>query len=158
PVDAGSGGGYLRSSLFIGPGGGYLRLTVAGELVLDGVISANGSRALGQGAGGGSGGGIWITAKTVSGAGGISVDGGAGALPMGGGGGGGCLAIYYFTNNFVGRLSARGGAGANYGGAGTIYQKINETAFGRVVADNGGQAATNTPLQLLTGQTYDLSV
>jgi hypothetical protein len=63
PITLGSGGGH--SSFDIGgAGGGAIRLTVAGTLQLDGVISANGLSAVTYG-GSGSGGSLWITADTL---------------------------------------------------------------------------------------------
>src|SRR5258705_148302 len=66
----------------------------------------------------------------------------------GGGGGGGRIAISYaITNVFKGGISARGGAGLNYGGAGTIYLgSSRQLGSPQVIVDNGGQRGTNTLL------------
>ena len=45
--------------------------------------------------------------------------------PDGGGGGGGRIAIYFASDNFTGNILAFGGAGANYGGAGTIFTQAS---------------------------------
>jgi hypothetical protein len=84
PTDLGSGGG------FGGAGGGLVRLSVGGELRVDGHISANGdagsSGGLGRYFGGGSGGSIWITAATFSGSGLIAANGGEANTGRAGGG------------------------------------------------------------------------
>jgi hypothetical protein len=41
-------------------------------------------------------------------------------------------------------VTAYGGGGYVCGGAGTIYTKANNQAWGQIVVDNGGQAGTNT--------------
>jgi hypothetical protein len=131
-----------------GSGGGLIRLTVSGNGVLqnDGLISANGGAGTGSGAlGGGSGGGVSITAATLSGTGIIRANGGDG-LNSGGGGGGGRIFINATTNLFTGLITAYGGTGYRNGGAGTVY--LQQGSYRLVTVDNGGQAATNTPLQL----------
>src|ERR1051326_8743967 len=52
----------------------------------------------------------------------------------------------YGTNQFSGSVSARGGAGATYGGAGTVYYKTNTpgATVAQVLVDNGGARGTNT--------------
>ena len=116
-------------------------------LLLDGRISANGSPALAEGSGGGSGGSVWVTAGTLTGAGTISANGGMGngfGLTGGGGGGGGRIAIQYGVNLFFGVTTAQGGSGSAWGGAGTIYTIANSQSWGQVLVDNGGQSGTNT--------------
>jgi hypothetical protein len=95
--------------------------------------------------GGGSGGTVSISAGTLSGAGLVSANGGAGN-GLGGGGGGGRIAIIFGTNTFTGGVTAFGGGGAATGGAGTIYRKANNQISGVVVIDNGGSSGTNTSL------------
>lgn len=94
PVDLGSAGGIGANEPGTA-GGGAIRLTVAGALVHNGLISANGgSRPLTHG-GCGSGGSIWLTASALSGIGLISAAGGTGLADCdGGSGGGGRIAIY----------------------------------------------------------------
>jgi hypothetical protein len=94
PITLGSGGGH--SSFDIGgAGGGAIRLTVAGTLQLDGVISANGLSAVTYG-GSGSGGSLWITADTLTGSGSINALGGA-AASYGAAGGGGRIALNTYS-------------------------------------------------------------
>src|ERR1043166_4115613 len=81
----------------------------------------------------------------------------------GGGGEGGRIAILYNTNQFTGTVSARGGSGATYGGAGTIYYQTNKpgTYVAQIFVDNGGARGTNTPLYLVGGfaiLSYDLTI
>ena len=163
PTLSGSGGGNGAGPVPAnagGAGGGALELNVSNSLVLDGTISANGTPANGVSSGGGSGGSIWLAVGTLTGRGGIVANGGAGDLPYGGGGGGGRIAVYYSVNQFSGTFSARGGAGASYGGAGTLYFQ-NRPSIGSpqilLTIDNGGQAGTNTPLPILSAG-YDLAV
>ena len=144
PTDLGSGGGgSSQNSCLGGAGGGAVHLNVTGALAVDGRISANGAPGVTTGAGGGSGGSIWLTVGTLSGAGSISANGGLGN-GQGGGGGGGRIAIQYTANVFEGSLSACGGGGYACGGAGTIYTKANNQPIAQVVADNGGLLGTNT--------------
>src|SRR6185369_16515719 len=100
PVDRGSGGGFGLGPTYAGGsiGGGAIRLNIGGILTVDGSMSANGNPAFQDGAGGGSGGSIWVTARTVRGDGSFTADGGEGELFGGGGGGGGRIAVYYLTN------------------------------------------------------------
>ena len=53
-------------------------------------------------------------------------------------------------------LSAYGGGGYAWGGAGTIYTKANNQPWGQLVVDNGGQAGTNT--SWAASGTVDLTV
>jgi hypothetical protein len=132
-----------------GLGGGLIRLTVSGNggLQNDGLISANGGARtdIGGTLGGGSGGGVSITAPTLSGTGNIRANGGNG-VNNGGGGGGGRIFINATTNLFTGPITTYGGTGYRNGGAGTVY--LQRGSFRLVTVDNGGLAATNTPLQL----------
>src|SRR5207253_1813637 len=95
--------------------------------------------------------------QTISGAGNISANGGAGELPDGGGGGGGRIAIYYVTNNFTGSISAFGGAGANYGGAGTIYKRSTNDLTGQLFIINGGKSGTNSLFSTTTVDSLTIS-
>ncbi len=110
PIDMGSGGSFSNTGRTPGYGGGAIRLWVAGALVLDGTVSANGGDAVSSWTGGGSGGSIWLTADTLSGAGWVTADGGNGTS-AGGGGGGGRIAFTTPNNLFSGTLRARGGTG-----------------------------------------------
>jgi hypothetical protein len=164
PTDLGSGGGSGDTGSPItagGAGGGALRLTVNGTLTINGKISLEGTRGLGQSSGGGSGGSLWLTAGSLLGTGTISANGGPGDLPNGGGGGGGRVALWLTSNRFTGTVSAWGGAGANYGGAGTVcFGPTNgQYNIGRIIVDNGGTLGTNTSFgQTILPSTYDLTV
>jgi hypothetical protein len=134
-------------------GGGAIRLDVAGLALIDGVISANGLNATNSRSGGGSGGSIWLTAQTLSGAGGIAAQGGNGEPVHGGGGGGGRIAINSITNAFTGTVTAFGGLGAQRGGAGTIYQTITNIGlpFRSVRLDNDHAAGAGSLVTLTDG-------
>jgi hypothetical protein len=163
PSDAGSGGG----SGIGGPGGiggGATRLVVGGNFLLDGMILANGTDATNSRAGGGSGGGIWVTTQAFSGAGAIHANGGAGEPSLGGGGGGGRVAIEFATNTFSGIVSAFGGPGWQRGGAGTIFLRQSGTA-GVLTFDNGAfpgamtlLAVTNAPDLVLKGSAMSFQI
>ena len=161
PNNAGSGGGGYGPYSSGGGGGGYVRLQVTGVLQLDGVISANGGNGTGSGGGGGSGGSIYLSigrTGAFSGAGSITANGGNGANAIGGGGGGGRLAIYTLnnpgypplTNSFTGVLSAYGGGGWQFGGAGTIYFQTNGVGYPLLLLDNANHAGTNTSFDFLS--------
>jgi len=121
PEDLGSGGASGSSSTG-GRGGGFLRITTAGTLQVEGVISVNGGGGSGTHGGGGSGGGMFIKAGAIGGAGTISANGGAGGNPSyAGGGGGGRIAV--FTCDLLmsmSNITATGGAGWENGDDGTI--------------------------------------
>lgn len=102
-----------------------------------GRLSANGLNNGTDNAGGGSGGSIWVTAGTLSGAGVVLADGGAGEWVEAGGGGGGRIALYFADNQFMGSITARGGGGSQKGGAGTVYTKRTADAVGEMIVDNG---------------------
>src|ERR1019366_8173007 len=72
------------------------------------------------------------------------------------GGGGGRIAIQYGVYLFFGATSARGGSGAGWGGAGTIYTVANNQSYGQLLVDNGGRSGTNTTWSQLG--TVDLTV
>lgn len=149
PNSLGSGGG----SSYAGPGGaggGQIEIAAGGNLIINGIISANGANATNPRAGGGAGGSVWISGATLSGAGSITANGGNGDAPHGGGGGGGRIALYYSTNNFTGSATAYAGAGANAGGAGTVYTAI-PGQDPLLLVDNGGVKGTNTPISITSG-------
>jgi hypothetical protein len=146
PTDQGGRGGNVNNAAFpSGLGGGAVLLSVGGTFRVDGQITAEGGRGLGQGGGGGSGGSIWITTSNIVGSGMISANGG-GTDGLGGGGSGGRIAIYFQNNAFNGPTTSFGGVGGNVAGAGTIYLRDLNQSVGRLLVDNGGLAGTNTPL------------
>lgn len=149
PVDFGSGGGNPACCGAGGWGGGALRLVVGGQLHVDGVITANGGAggpAAGWGGGAGAGGSVWIECAHFSGAGLIRADGGVGAYEsVGGGGSGGRISVSHVTSSFTGAFSAAGGAGAQRGGAGSIYLRDTDEPLGVLIFDNGGFQGDLTP-------------
>src|SRR5690606_6735022 len=115
----GSGGSDGTSNIAGGDGGGWIDIQ-AEEVVLDGLVSANGQNGFGGQAGSGSGGTIRIVAPVVSGSGTLRVAGGASDL---GGGGGRILILHDNAVSDIGdlALSAAGGVGATASGQpGTI--------------------------------------
>jgi hypothetical protein len=162
PTDLGSGGANTGDySVPGGDGGGALQLTIGGDFVIAGTISANGTSGAG---GGGSGGSIYITAVTISGAGTIQANGGVGGtgsgIGWGGGGGGGRIAIILTGigsdfSGLSGLVNAYGGAcvsGATKdGAAGTIYKQT------QAQGNNGGELIIdNTTRSVATDVTTDL--
>jgi hypothetical protein len=155
PVTAGGMGGGASGAIQIpgGFGGGVISLTVPGTLALDGQISANGAPGTNFNVGGGGGGSIRISARTISGTGTISANGGAGNN-AGGGGSGGAIALYTDVNLFSGPITAIGGGGANFGGAGTFYlSRFTQPSTPQLFVDNGGNRGSITPL----GNLLDIS-
>ena len=159
PEELGSGGGYGRSSTAGGTGGGVIELNIGGTFTLDGILNVNGtdgaSRKFGlfnpvrYGGGGGSGGSIYVVAGKLAGSGAVSANGGNGGSASGGaagGGGGGRVALCYEISVFNGQISATGGAGLEYGGAGTIYQESAAQTSGILQLNNGGHLGATTPL------------
>lgn len=132
---------------FGGRGGGKIQLSAGGRCILNGHVSADGQNATNNRAGGGSGGGVFISALTISGTGTLSARGGAGEPVHGGGGGGGRIALTAETNEFAGAVVLAGGAGGQCGGAGTLFATTNSLP-GKITIDNGGFAGANTPVDL----------
>lgn len=128
PAQPGSGGrGSSRWGTWAygGNGGGVVRIKIADELVLDGVITADGATAVFVSAGdccasgsGGAGGSVWIEAGVLRGSGSVHANGGQG-VAGGADGGGGRLAIYYaLDGGFTGvaACTALGGQGSSLPG------------------------------------------
>ncbi|MBI4584357.1 MAG: hypothetical protein HY717_10085 [Planctomycetes bacterium] len=170
-VPGGGGGAVVAvapSSGRGGSGGGAVQIA-AGVLELEGKIEAGGAGAgeasYGSG-GGGAGGTVILECGTLRGAGSIAADGGsASAASTGGGGsmgagGGGRVAVEFAAvEGFdFSKVSARGGTVSGgaadplvAGGAGTVFYRHRDEAFGLLAIDNGGreQAAFRTPLPSL---------
>ncbi|XP_038052472.1 uncharacterized protein LOC119725183 [Patiria miniata] len=122
----GSDGGYSTYPHLGGSGSGRVYMNVTGILTVDGTLAATGGAYRSPGAGGGSGGSIWIETETLDGDGVIEASGGdgySGSLSQyGGGGAGGRIAVYYTNNHFIGDFEATGGASSyEPGGPGTVY-------------------------------------
>jgi hypothetical protein len=100
-------------------------------LIVDGTITANGTKgnsATYGGGGGGSGGSIWVTTDALNGSGSLHADGGSSGYPGdsgkgGGDGGGGRIAVYYSDAGGFSRFvdsAASGGVGGNTGAVGSV--------------------------------------
>ena len=120
PNELGSGGSIW------GAGGGLVRIS-AQSLTVEGSILADGQSCGGYDQPGcaGSGGGILLNARTLSGAGKVTANGGLGkgGWPVGGGGGGGRVAVYApealsLPNT---NITATGGSGSGTGQDGTVF-------------------------------------
>ena len=103
-------------------------------LTINGSILADGERPYANGGsvgGSGSGGSIWLMAKTLDGTGAVQASGANGQIQWGqspnryaGAGGGGRIAYYYTTLAYTGSFTVPGGTvglSALPGDAGTIY-------------------------------------
>ncbi|MBM3494221.1 MAG: hypothetical protein FJX72_07865, partial [Armatimonadetes bacterium] len=145
PTQLGSGGGNTSGGSG-GEGGGLIRIETQGAMTINGAVRANGIGYSNRS--GGSGGGIWLSADSLSGAGVVQANGGSGSGTTYnyGGGGGGRIALLYSSTTFSGSLTATGGLGRNShettnGGCGTVYTKGDSETYGLIVFDNGGLAA-----------------
>jgi len=132
PTDLGSGGGS-GGNFAGGAGGGRAVIEAGGQLLLDGVIEADGfggkKSSINYAGGGGAGGTVDLTAAAVVGAGSISVIGGPGGNTYdadGGGGGGGRLRIDAPVVAIT-WTTAGGDSPRHIGGAGTCYLAAQNT-------------------------------
>jgi large repetitive protein len=130
------------------PGGGLIRIT-SGILILDGLISANGS----GWHSGGAGGSVFLRTEILTGRGKIQANGGSNISGHNGNGGGaGRIALYarelsgFETNS----IEAIGGFGqAADGGSGTVYLKdLDEPIATLLISGNDGSRGGWTPLGL----------
>ncbi|MGI6301067.1 MAG: hypothetical protein ACOX52_08435 [Verrucomicrobiota bacterium] len=163
PSDLGSAGGAGKAGQG-GAGGGAIGLFVLNDLVVDGVLSANGAPGRFHnygGSGGGSGGSLWINVQgDLMGSGTIAALGGQGQVVTeedSGGGAGGRIAISLANNLFTGRLTAAGAPGSpNFGGggAGTILLFPMAPGERQLIIDNEGLEGAWTPLP--TGLPYEV--
>lgn len=125
----GSGGGGWSVGGEGGNGGGLIWVEARGDVTVNGTVSANGNTPIYY-AGGGAGGGVWITGLTFRGTGVIQAKGSTGAN-IAGGGGGGRIAVFYdpvlqaaatpVTVTFDCAPGNRGGEGGENGEKGTFY-------------------------------------
>jgi hypothetical protein len=89
-------------------------------LTNNGIISANGASATGEG-GGGAGGSVYVTTATLAGSGVFTANGGSNTNQNGQGGGGGRVAIYYAgPSNFTGFSTSVAAGGTPSGSVGTV--------------------------------------
>jgi hypothetical protein len=141
PTELGSGGGNNPGCAFtstVNSGGGAIALSVSGLLQLDGTITADGASMVPERFGGGAGGSIYVTARTLVGEGLLSANGAAGGDASAGGGGGGRIAVYYASGaayQGAGISTAHGGAGYAPGGPGTV--SFTDTACDGDCNDDG---------------------
>ncbi len=149
PDTFGSGGGV--SGVSKATGGGILQLDVAGEIRVDGRLSARGDSATtitpGYQPGGGSGGSIRVTAGVISGTGTIDAGGGPG-INGGGGGGGGRIAIHSLCwDGFsTSQLRVEGGAGGTTpAGPGTISPDFEVGIAAGPIATSGALRVAGYP-------------
>ena len=145
PVTHGSGGGRDNSTIG-GRGGGAVKINLAGTLVNNGTIRANGNPTPSNESGAGAAGSIWITGGTISGNGTIQANGGLGNVFFSGGGGGGRIALNpasSLANSVI--MEAFGGAGWQRGAAGSIFTKVG-SAPSTTLFDNGGSAGQRTDI------------
>ncbi|QQS61126.1 MAG: fibronectin type III domain-containing protein [Candidatus Moraniibacteriota bacterium] len=132
PLDLGSGPSYCGAI----KGGGSVIFTVTEEIVINGLISANGAK---DSCGGGSGGTINILSKIFSGSGAISSNGGGISY---GGAGGGRIAVKLTSGNDFGLVIMQAFGGGNSsndnGAAGTIYTQTSLQGMGNgtITIDN----------------------
>ncbi|HWY74373.1 MAG TPA: hypothetical protein VN281_02085, partial [Verrucomicrobiae bacterium] len=141
PTNWGSRGGLYPVVTNLCQGGGAVILRVGGALTMNGTVTANGNAALYEGAGGGSGGSVFLSAHSFAGIGTVTANGGSGELSGGGGGGGGGrIAVYSPSNTFSGVMAALGGPGALSGQTGTVYLSTNVS-----------------PLQIISGAVLDVT-
>ncbi|NLE41837.1 MAG: hypothetical protein GX615_08410, partial [Lentisphaerae bacterium] len=141
PLGPGSGGGGRDASNTGGNGGGLVRIEARGSVVLDGSLLANGDRRAGDYAAGGSGGGIFVTCRSLGGTGMIAANGeGSSSAKYSGGGGGGRVAVWL---NVPESLWSRYFAG-NLGQA-TLSAAPPLTFAGTVTAGIGANSRTPMP-------------
>ncbi|MCG2680920.1 MAG: hypothetical protein L6455_13305, partial [Kiritimatiellae bacterium] len=127
PVGPGSGGALGATFAPGGNGGGAIRINASGTITNNGTIRAKGRDGPDNWAGAGSGGGIYLTCKTLSGTNSVfSVPGGNVSVsygPYGGGGGGGRIAVWraYDTTGGIIQTNVAGGTASSGNGTnGTV--------------------------------------
>jgi hypothetical protein len=139
-------------------GGGLVRITLGaqGVFTLDGTLKADGQPY--NGAGAGSGGGVFVQAHALRGTGSISANGGNANNGYAGGGGRIALVGYDASRvsgsfsdariyDTVNALGGRGsGASTRPGGAGTIFLKSSSQEHGDLIVDNDDVSGATTPL------------
>jgi YD repeat-containing protein len=148
PNDWGSGGSNTMYGEPSARGGGLVRL-IADSLALDGAILADGQ--YGPEGGGGAGGGIYISVTDLLGTGRVSAAGGNGLFAAGGGG---RVAVYAHDSAAFAadQITTFGGTvvrtDAGPGGAGTVYLRDADEAWGTLIVDAGSGGTGTTPLGL----------
>ena len=124
PIAPGSGPGSTVNFAQISEGGGAVRIKASRKVTLNGTITASSADTSTDYASG-SGGGVYISCRTIEGNGTIRANGGNfTGNARGGAGGGGRVAVWRLADTFAGTATASGGAAtllpANAGGTGTV--------------------------------------
>lgn len=149
PNTMGSGGGKGGGASG-GAGGGLIILTATGTITLNGIITANGTTGSGSSDGAGAGGGIKITADTISGTPSSFTALGATRTATGASGGGGCIFLGYITSNSISPTSSyfsvSGGLGTNIGSGGMVLVKQTGVNNGGLYVLNNDLTATVTKI------------
>ncbi|MFA6023432.1 MAG: hypothetical protein WC781_05075 [Candidatus Pacearchaeota archaeon] len=147
-IGSGGAGGGDTGNGYGGNGGGYFKVNALDRIIINGTIDVSGNSGTldKNGAGGGSGGGIWVKGKylyinnSINASGGVGGDASENEIDWysGGGGGGGRILIDYCidltnlgTQNSIGGIDgspAYAGADGGYGESGTV--KIRSTCEG----------------------------
>ena len=155
-------------------GGGAVLLDVGGDFVLDGTVSADGGN--GGTSSGTSGGSVWIRARTMSGSGTVTANGGSPSNKRAGGGAG-RISIQLsnpawtqstFATNFTGTIRAIGGLDSKSGSyvrvpgaSGTVYiETAGDNGKGVMRLTNrtrGSLPAHNAVTMIASGVTWDIS-
>ncbi|MGL6160944.1 fibronectin type III domain-containing protein [Microbulbifer sp.] len=166
PQHFGTGGRYHsapndRNTYRRGSGGGSIKLNISGELLLDGIISADGEPGADGSSpayGGGSGGSIWLDVGTLTTSyssvriraiGGYGLDGA----------GGGRIAIYYDNGNLnpAVHISAEGGSRyydrtfTRNGQPGSVYVENKQTGWSLLRFDNKEVNKSNSDPMVISG-------
>ncbi|MBT3835410.1 LamG domain-containing protein, partial [Candidatus Peribacteria bacterium] len=147
------------------PAGGAMTIYSSGALLVNGVISANGTSsetAFGKGAGGS----INITASTVSGSGIIRANGGTitGAVIGGAGGGGRIYVKLSSGSTFMQSIQAYGGDHLNTttckGAAGTVYLEdaTDSSGSGMLIIDNNNISAPDETHTLVSSSVTNTTI
>ena len=122
PVEPGSPNGCYQGYGDINRGGGLVRIHAAGTIAIDGTVSAN-AKATGS-FGGGSGGGIWLTAHAFAFGESAAFTARGGSSNYSSNGGGGRIALgWQLTEAQIAALAETGAAGLPEG------RELDETAF-----------------------------
>ena len=150
PTEPGSSAAGSPNAMGGGNGGGVIKLIVSNTITNNGNISSNGTTQ--TSGGGGAGGSIYITTGTLTGAGSIVADGGAGCTNNCGSGGGGRIAIYYtsgissfaYPSAMISNVHAFGGVNStDIAAAGTVYLKnTSSQTYGDLVVNNNNYSTT----------------
>ena len=134
PCMPGSSGGTGRTGQEGSAGGGVIHLTLTGDLINDGTISADAKAAsLSDGSGSGSGGTVFVSCHTVTGTGAFTATGSGAEGKVENQGAGGRIAVHYDVSaqQQVGPMGFNAKAGA----------ALNSTSSGYNTSDIGGVAA-----------------